>query len=134
MIMNKFQKRITKLSKNWQTALVIGNAFGHLEDLLGIFDTVFVIADHPPAIKARNLVYREMFDQFEQLSDIHFMFYDRNTIEMFRSSMGIWNRNKPVVIIEGHDVIGRDLSGHLYTNSYNAVHQEEEYHVWKMKQ
>jgi hypothetical protein len=134
MIMNKFQKRISKMSKSCQAAIVVGSAFGHLEELLEIFGTVFVVDDQPPAIRAKNLVYRESFEMFEQMSEVNFMFYDLNTIGLLDKSPGIWNRNRPIVIIEGRDVIGRDFSKALYDNRYNAVHQEEEYHVWKLNQ
>lgn len=134
MIMNKFQKRIVKMSKSCQAAIVIGDAFGHLEELLEIFGTVFVVADQPPTIRAKNLVYRESFDKFEQMSEINFMFYNLNTVGLLERSTGLWYRNKPIVIIEGRDVIEREFSKALYASRYNAVHQEEEYHVWKLNQ
>lgn len=120
------------MSKSSQAAIVVGSAFGHLAELLEIFGTVFVVDDHPPAIRAKNLVYRESFDFFEQLSEVNFMFYDLNTVGLLEKSTGVWNRNRPIVIIEGRDVISRDFSKALYASRYSAVHQEEEYHVWKL--
>jgi hypothetical protein len=134
MNMNKFQKRIKKLSKNCQTAIVVGSAFGHLEELLEIFNTVFVIATSTPSVKAKNLVYRESFDNFEQLSDINFVFYDLSEVSMLNRSSSVWHRSHPLVIIEGKEVIGRDLSGPLYSSGYNAIYQDKEYHVWRLKQ
>lgn len=134
MIMTKFQKRITKLSKNCQFAIVVGTGFGYLEELLDLFDTVFVIADQPPSIKTKNLVYRENFEMFEQMPNINFMFYDRDAVDKLDRSVGIWSRSSPMVIIEGEEVIGRDLSRSLYGNGYVAVHQETQYHVWRTRQ
>ena len=132
--MNKFQKRISKMSTSCQAAIVVGDGFGHLQELLEVFNTVFVVASKPPAIRARNLIYRESFELFEQLAEVNFMFYNLNSIGLLEKSTGIWTRNKPIVIIEGKDVIGREFSKSLYATRYNAVHQEEEYHVWKLNQ
>jgi hypothetical protein len=53
--MNKIQKRLRKLSRNNTHALVLGSAFGILDQILEIYDTVFVVSESPPAIKAKNL-------------------------------------------------------------------------------
>jgi hypothetical protein len=51
-VMNKIQKTLRKLSPNNTHALVLGSAFGILDQVLEIYDTVFVVSASPPAIKA----------------------------------------------------------------------------------
>ena len=41
--MNKIKKRLSKLSKNTESALVIGTAFGQLEQLFDLYSTIFVV-------------------------------------------------------------------------------------------
>ncbi len=57
--MAKFAKRLKKLSGYTENALVVGTAFGNLDQLLEIYINVFVINDEPPSVKARNLIYKE---------------------------------------------------------------------------
>ena len=57
--MTKFKKRLHKLSRNHAHALVLGSAFGILDQVVEIYNTVFVVSAEQPAFKAKNLVYKE---------------------------------------------------------------------------
>ena len=134
MIMNKFQNKIAKLSKNYHNVIVAGSAFGSIQDLLEICDTVFVVADKPPSIKAKNLVYRQSFSGSEHLPTIDFLFFDLSTTHLLEQAIPAMGKHRPLVLIEGANVIGRDISGPLYNSHYNAVHQDKHFHVWKSNQ
>jgi len=60
--MSKFAKRIKKLHRKARNVLVVGNAWGNIEDLVDFFHTVFHIDDQQRIFKGRNVVYRENFD------------------------------------------------------------------------
>jgi len=131
IIMNKFQKRISKLSKNLNNAIVVGSAFGNLENLLEMFKTVFVINDSPPKIKARNLVYRSDFGSLISYADITVIFVDLDRLDMLQTLSDIWQRNNSVVVIEGGEAIGREFSKSLYHTRWQCTSLQGTYHVWE---
>lgn len=132
MIMNKFQKRISKTTKNHGSALVIGSGLGHLEEILEVFRIVFVIADVAPNIKARNLTFRENFDDLNPITDIDAIFFDLDHIKYLENVSSIWHKYPAPILIEGNDVIEREFSKPLYKHNYRAVDQQGIYHVWKI--
>ena len=73
--MNKFRKRLTKISKHHESALVVGEGFGNLEEILSIYNTVFVINDSYPTIRAKNLVYRQDTSNLNMLTNVHAVFF-----------------------------------------------------------
>ena len=132
--MNKFRKKLSKVGKELENAVVVGTGFGYLEEIVDIFKTVFVISEEKPKERGRNLVYRETFGDLTQLANISIIFVDRNQLSHLGSIVPVWNRYKSLVIIEGREVIGRDKSLLLYQNGFEAIDQQKSYHVWKMKQ
>jgi hypothetical protein len=133
MIMTKFQKRILKIIGEPENALIVGKGFGEIEDLTNIFQTLFVVSDLPPGQKFKNLVYRENFEHLSQLVYISAVFFSLTDIKKLDKIETILNRWSPYVIVEGHTLIGRDLSKPLYDNKYIAYSQDKSFHVWKSK-
>lgn len=133
IIMNKFEKRISKFLKDSNNCLIIGSGFGHLEELLGLFKTVFVIDTQRPAIKAKNLVYRESIDNLASLTEFSIVFFDLNRVQLLDSMFDFLNSKRPVVCIEDNDPIGRDLSGTLYKVGYQCTNLQGFFHVWEYK-
>ena len=70
-----------KLSRNNTHALVLGSAFGILDQVLEIYDTVFVVSELPPAIRAKNLVYKENFVKLDHLQDMSSIFVDIDQLD-----------------------------------------------------
>jgi len=133
MIMNKFQKRISKLCKNSSNAVVIGQGFGQLNDIVEIFNTVFVLGGDRPETKSRNLVYRETLEHVTDIADVGLIFVDRDQIEKLKSISPIWNKTKAKVAIEGHDPIEREFSKPLYDSNYNCTELYKTFHTWELK-
>lgn len=131
MIMNKFQKRLHKLSKNQVNAIVIGTAFGNLEKILEIYNTVFVIDKNFPTVKAKNLVYRENFDNLNTITEISAIFFDLNQLDQFAMVKEFWQRNNSKIIIEGDDPIGREFSKPLYDTGWGCTSKQGSFHVWE---
>lgn len=131
--MSKFEKRLRKNHQHLENALVIGTAFGHLEDLLAVFKTVFVLASVPPTIKARNLVYRETAENLEQMYDISTVFVDLKHLNGIERVMPLIKKYRSTILVEGNDPIGRNLSGELYKNHYKCVDLQGTHHVWKLE-
>ena len=74
--MNKIKKRLSKLSKNADNALVIGAAFGQLEQLLDLYSTIFVVNEDNTELKAKNLIYRQSIDRLDSIVNVRAVFFD----------------------------------------------------------
>ncbi len=129
--MNKIQKRIRKLSRNSTNALVVGGAFGNLSTILEIYNTVFIISDDMPSIRAKNLVYRENISNLNHIVDVGAIFYDLNQIDKLEHLQHFWSRNNSNIFIEGNEVIGREYSKPLYDSGWRATSQQGFFHVWE---
>jgi hypothetical protein len=132
--MSKLTKRLRKLVKNPENAIVVGQGFGQLDIMLNLFKTIFIFSWNAPKLKAKNLIFRENFNDLNPMSEISMVFFDRDQVHHLETMMAMCVKNKSVIVIEGNDVIGRNLSLPLYTNNYRAVDQQEFYHVWKLQQ
>jgi hypothetical protein len=131
MIMNKFQKRLRKLLSNPNNALVLGTAFGNLENVLEIHSTVFVIDRDPPEIKAKNLVYKENFDNLNAITEVSAVFFDLDQLDQLEMVKESWRRNNSKVIIEGDEPIGREFSKPLYDTGWGCTSKQGLFHVWE---
>ncbi len=132
--MAKFNKRISKIAgRHPQNALVIGDGFGFLSNVLEIFQTVFVIDDSKPTTKARNLVFKEESDELHLLVDISVVIFDRDQINEINVYAPVFTRWKSVVVIEGDEPISRDFSQSLYHHGWRCTSQQGFFHVWEIK-
>lgn len=132
--MSKFKKRISKLTRNpLQNALVIGEGFGHMENLLEIFQTVFVIDESFPKIRSKNLVFKENYDDLHLLIDISFIFFDISKINDINLLAPVFSRWKSIVVVEGNDPISRDYTQSLYHHGWKCTSQQGFFHVWELK-
>ena len=112
--MNKIQKRLRKLSRNNTHALVLGSAFGILDQILEVYNTVFVIDESPPAIKAKNLVYKETFVKLDHLQDMSSIFVDINQLDNLDKIEVIWRNHNSKLFVEGGDRVENDKVKILY--------------------
>ncbi len=133
IIMSKFRKRLTKISKNLHNCLVVGQGFGYLQELTNIYQTVFVIDSQRPEIKAKNLVFRNNFDDLSHMNEISAVFVDIAATEHLNKITSLWMRCNSMVIIEGDDPIERHLSGPLYQSGWNCTSKQGTFHVWERK-
>jgi len=131
MIMNKLQKRLRKLDKTQNNAVVIGTAFGYLENILEIYNTVFVIDKILPTVKAKNLVYKENFDNLNAITEVSAIFFDLTQLNQFEMVKDFWQRNDSKVIIEGDEPIGREFSKPLYDTGWGCTSKQGLFHVWE---
>jgi len=131
IVMNKFTKRLKKLDLVFENALVIGSAFGHLEDLLSLYRTVFVLDRQHPGITAKNLVYREPNSDLHTLDHLTAVFLDLEHKDHIGKFVPAMVRYHPDFFIEGNDVLGREYTKSFYNNGYRAVSQQGLFHIWK---
>jgi len=127
--MNKFQKRVGKLSRKNTNALVIGKAFGYLTEVLGVYANIFVIDEISTGLKAKNLIYRESIDRLTSVSDIGAIFLDLNELDKLESLMTVWQKNNSSVFIEGDAVIPREVSLPLYQSEWRCTSLQGIFHI-----
>ena len=133
IIMEKFQKRLTKVCKTTETAVVVGSGIGNLEKILTLFNTVFVFSSNNNKLKAKNLIYRENFDHLSQITEVGIIIFDLDQVQMLEISSPLWTKWKSTVVIEGNDPIDRSLSKSLYKNEYECTSTQGAFHVWEPK-
>jgi len=129
--MSKFAKKIKKYIGENKNVLVVGRAFGHLESLKDIFNTVFVVNNFEDRLKYKNFVYRENFDSIVDIGNVAVILVDIEQIKSLESMPTYWTKYKPIVLIEGNDPIDRTKSSYLYKYGYRCVEQLGFCHVWK---
>ena len=129
--MAKFAKRLRKLSGYTENALVVGKAFGNLDQLLEIYTNVFVVDDAPPSAKARNLIYKENFDDLNVLTQVGAIFIDLDKIDKLDTLEDFWQRHKSTIFVEGNDCILRHLSKPLFKTGWQCTSLQGIYHVWE---
>ena len=129
--MAKFAKRLRKLSGYTENALVVGKAFGNLDQLLEIYINVFVIDDSPPSAKARNLIYKENFNDLNVLTQVGAIFIDLDKIDQLEILEDFWQRHKSTIFVEGNDCILRHLSKPLFKTGWQCTSLQGIYHVWE---
>lgn len=132
--MNKFAKRLRKQVKNPENGIVIGRGFGMMPEIVEIFNTVFHFSFGDYIFRAKNVVPRVSFDDVGILSDISMILFDLDQLQHMEKLLPVFSKYRPLILIEGNDVIERDLSTILYTNHYRCVEQQGFYHVWKKMQ
>ena len=126
-------KKLSKTKNDLINVLVIGKGIGGLEEIIEIFQSVFVIASTRPEIKARNLIYYENFNFISHLSGISFIIFDRNSLESLNKTIAVWSSCKPLIIIEGEDIVERPTADILYHFGYRPWERNKKYHIWKSK-
>jgi|LauGreDrversion4_2_1035121.scaffolds.fasta_scaffold110501_2 hypothetical protein len=133
--MSKFYKRIKKTCgvKDLKNVLVVGSAFGNLDDLLETFTTVFVLLPFDSTIKRRNLVYRQGLDNIEAMVDIDAIFIERRSIKVIKPLYPIWQRWKPTLFIEGEEIISKEDTKPLTLSSYRLIDTQKGLQVWKIQ-
>jgi len=131
ILMNKFKKRLTKSVGDLQNAVVVGQGFGQLDSIVETFSTVFIFSWDRPNLKAKNLVFRENFNDLEPIRDISSIFIDLDQIQHLEKISQIWHKNKCTILVEGNDPIERSVSGPLYRDHFRCTDQQGIYHIWK---
>ena len=132
--MNKIQKRLSKLSRNSANAMVIGDGFGILSNIIEIYRTVFIVFNTDDSLRAKNLIYRENIDNLNNITEVSSIFFDITKLEKLESLQYFWSKNNSVIFIEGAEVIGREHSKPLYDSGWRCTSQQGYFHVWEKMQ
>jgi hypothetical protein len=92
---------------------------------------VFVVDDEPPSAKARNLIYKENFNDLNVLTQVGAIFIDLDKIDQLEILEDFWQRHKSTIFVEGNDCILRHLSKPLFKTGWQCTSLQGIYHVWE---
>lgn len=129
--MSKFVKRISKSINVEGNALIIGDGFGFIPDILSLFQSVFVVLNQQEKIKAKNIIYRDTLDNLHLLPCLNVVFLDlkyKNRLDDFENIM---TQNKSIFLIEGNEPLEREWTKKFYQLGYRAIDQQGYFHQWK---
>jgi len=129
--MSKFIKRLSKAGMYFDTALIVGEDFVPLQDLLNKFNTVFVVAENKPNLRARNLVYRDFESSLETLPTISVFLIQEKYNSSIANYLPLLVKSKASLVIWNSDKLDREKIKPLLNYKYKRISKQYEYHFWK---
>jgi len=129
--MTKLQKRLHKLSRNHAHALVLGSAFGILDQVVEIYDTVFVVSADLPPVRAKNLVYKETFVKLDHVHNIASIFIDHTELCNLDKVEAVWKKHNSIIFVEGGVRIDNAIAKPLYDSGWACTSLQGIFHVWE---
>lgn len=130
--MGKFSKRIKKVNKHYRNGLVLGSAFGHLEELLETTSTIFVLFPKDDTIRRKNLIYRENLESLYILNDIDFVFIDKDMVNLIPELKPLWKKVNCLLIVEGDPSTSMEQNKFLKKERYQIIDIGKNWHIWKI--
>jgi hypothetical protein len=128
--MTKLSKKIRKENKHARNAIVLGTAFGNLEDISLSFSTIFVFPSENN-FKKRNIIYVENIESLLIFSDIDAIFVDVSFVDSVTSLISVWRRDHSTFFFEGSDALHEDIRNALRTDRYTCKEIAKHYQVWR---
>lgn len=131
--MNKFARKLKKLNKHARNILIVGNACGSIEELVDYFRTIFLIDDKKRIFRAKNVVYRENFDNIHLIDNVDIILVDLDHENRLVDLTPVFKRWNPVIVLEGPDLISKENQKFLKSNNYQIVDIYKRLYVWNLK-
>ena len=131
--MSKYTKRINKIVKNPRNALVVGSAFGMLNELVGLFSTIFVISDDAEKIRHKTIVYRNSVNDLILVSDVDIILVDLNYFNTIKHLHTVWRKTKPAILLQGSTFSDKKIQKLLNSENYFGTEQTSHYIIWKTR-
>jgi len=126
-------KRITKIKKDPKNALIVGNAFDEISSYIGLFSTIFVLNSTSDKIRHKSIVYRDTFESLNQLSNVDFIFIDKEFFKEIKNLSVVWRKSKSIILTEGSVFIEKSVQMFLNSENYYAVEVTKHFMIWKLK-
>ncbi len=131
--MSKFAKRLKKLNKKARNILVVGNAWGNVQELAEFYNTVFLVDDQQRMVRGRNIVYRENFDNIHLLYDVDIVLFDIDHQNHISELFQVFKRWDSLIIIQGPELITKENQNFLKSHNYQIVEIHKTYYQWKLR-
>jgi hypothetical protein len=133
IIMTSLIKRISKDTKNLNCCIVVGNAFGNLEEVSNAFNTVFIMSTEMRDFKKRNIVYRSSFDNIVEIPYIDAVFFDADQLEHIPKLETVLKKCRVIIYIGSKDIPSLYYFRFLESCKYEVTEIQKHYHKWTPK-
>lgn len=131
--MTTLSKKIQKTKKPTRNCLVLGSLFGNLEEIVNVFDSVFVVTADDVSLRRKNLIYRETIESVSILPDIDFIFIDRKYFSRIEELLQIWRRHRPLILTEGNEAPPKDIIKFLKNENYYVTWVDKKFCLLEFK-
>lgn len=129
--MSKFIRRLQKIPISCNSALVVCRGFGCIEDIVGMYNNVFIIDDGTIDIFDRKLIRRQSFSDLTDLCKIDTIFLDSQHKDKLVKLRPILSRDHCNIVAEGETAINGDETAPLVQFKYKCISANSLFHVWK---
>lgn len=130
--MTALHKKINKLIKPQNYAVVLGENAELVLEMSKIFRTVFVYFDTKKNIKEKNVIYRNILENNEKISEVEaIILADLNLADQMKNLQFVFLKEKPTVIIYSGDLPKESICNWLANElGYRITHQEKKMYLW----
>lgn len=130
--MSKFAKRIRKIKKFPQYAISIGDEYENFIDIVGVFQTVFVVGAKNRNFKEKNLIYIEDIGNISLTNGVDMIFSKENNKNLLLTLQHIIRQNRPLIFLHTEIEISKEHSDFFKKIQYHATEILNGYQIWKM--
>lgn len=131
--MAKFSKKLRKIKKHLSNCVVIGTAFENIDELLEVFDTVFILGATTLTVRQKNIIYVKDVAYVSSFFDVDMIFVDQDKLQDMKFLAPLLSKSKPVIFIEGAEIISNEYAQCIKYHNYEVVELEKKYQIWKVK-
>lgn len=131
--MAKFAKRLQKTIKSTESCVVLGTAFGNLDTVSDMFNTVFILLAEDTTFRKRNVVYRDTFDDISIFPNVSLLLIDKDHVKNLERLKSVITRFCPLIYIGDGEFIDKEYSKMLAKHRYEIVELFKDYQIWKLK-
>lgn len=129
--MADLSKRIRKILKKPKNAVVMGAAMGNIDNLCELFSSIFIINGTIEGLRRKNIIYRENFQDLENIPEIDFVFVDRSRIDDIYELRSLIKRQQPYVLTEDTLAIQKAHTKFFREYQYQVVEITKNFYIWK---
>jgi hypothetical protein len=129
--MSKFLKRFQKVLPVSNNALVVCTGFGYIEDILLLYNNVFLIDDGTIQLNHKKLIRRQSFSDLTDLCKIDTIFLDLDQKDKLVKLRPILSRDQCYIVAQGETAITGDETAPLVQFKYKCISANSLFHIWK---
>ena len=134
--MTALHKKINKLIRPKNFAVILGENPELVSEMSKIFRTVFVYYDNNKIVRERNVVYRAMLANDEKISEVEaIIIADLEEAENLKNLHYTIAKERPKIIVYSSDLPKESICKWLGNEmGYRITHQEKQLYVWMREQ
>lgn len=129
--MSKFLNRISHIILKKDIAVVVGNDFSYLGEVVETFSSVFVYDVTRSVFKARNLIPRLDFTDIKTIPSVDLLIVDEKYLIEIGNFMQLASRYNAGVILMYSEQPSKKILKYLWQNNYELLDTNKAMNLWK---